>query len=103
MLPFYHIFDAFVKMLNTFSCLYNRRRNSKGKIYSRSKQRRKREFFPLNAENVKNLWRSFADLGIFEASAIDTTNQTVDYFIMALMILGSFSINWNSLFAVPVG
>jgi len=44
----------------------------------RATERMQREFFPLNAEIVRDLWNSFADLGIYEPNAVDTTGQTAE-------------------------
>ena len=45
---------------------------------SRATERQQREYFPLNAEIIKDLWASFSDLGIYESHAIDTTAQTAE-------------------------
>ena len=53
-------------------------RPSEATTVSRATERPQRDFFPLTAEIVKDLWGSFADLGIYESNAIDTTGQTVE-------------------------
>jgi len=45
---------------------------------SRVAGRTQRDSFPLNIEIVKNLWSSFADLGIYESHTVDTTSQTIE-------------------------
>lgn len=44
----------------------------------RATNREQRDYFPLNCEAVKAVWRSFCDLGSYESNIIDTTGQTVD-------------------------
>ena len=44
----------------------------------RATERAPRDCFPLTADIVKNLWNSFADLGIYEPNAVDTTGQTAE-------------------------
>jgi cytidylate kinase len=44
----------------------------------RVNNREQNEYFPLSDEVVKNLWRSFTDLGKYESHVLDTTAQTVD-------------------------
>lgn len=43
----------------------------------RAAEREQRACFPLDAAVVSGLWRMFADLGEFEAHAVDTSFQTV--------------------------
>jgi cytidylate kinase len=43
----------------------------------RVNNREQNEYFPLSDEVVKNLWRSFTDLGKYESHVLDTTAQTV--------------------------
>lgn len=43
----------------------------------RAANREQRKEFPLDGEAVKKMWNMFADLGEYEANAVDTTNQTV--------------------------
>ena len=45
---------------------------------SRATARTHKDCFPLTAEIVKNLWHSFANLGIYESNIVDTTGQTVE-------------------------
>jgi len=44
----------------------------------RAAARPHKDCFPLNAEVVKDVWRSFANLGTYEPNAVDTTGQTVE-------------------------
>jgi hypothetical protein len=44
----------------------------------RVNNREQNEYFPLSDEVVKNLWRSFTDLGKYESHVLDTTAQTVN-------------------------
>jgi len=45
---------------------------------SRITERTNKDCFPLNADVVKDIWHSFADLGIYEPNVIDTTSQTIE-------------------------
>lgn len=45
---------------------------------SRVTNRQQNDYFPLNNDVVKNLWRSLSDLGIYESHVVDTTAKTVD-------------------------
>lgn len=53
-------------------------RPSEETTVSRENGRTHQDYFPLNAKIVRNLWHSFADLGIYKSNAIDTTDQTVE-------------------------
>ena len=44
----------------------------------RATERTQRDSFPLTVEAVKNLWYSFADLGVYKSNTVDTTGQTVE-------------------------
>lgn len=44
----------------------------------RATERKQREFFPLNSEVLRDLWKSFMHLGKYEKHVLDTTGQTVD-------------------------
>jgi cytidylate kinase len=50
----------------------------------RATERQQREFFPLNAEIIENLWISFTNLGKYESHVLDTTGQTIDESVMAI-------------------
>ena len=41
-------------------------------------EREQKADFPLSYEVIKNIWRSFSDLGQYEANVVDTTDQTVE-------------------------
>jgi len=43
----------------------------------RATGREHKDFFPLNAQIVKDVWRNFTDLGAYESNVIDTTGQAV--------------------------
>lgn len=45
---------------------------------SRALERTQRDYFPLNREDIKNVWRSLSDLGKYESNVVDTTAQTID-------------------------
>lgn len=53
-------------------------RPSEAETVSRATTREQREYFPLNAEVVQELWQSIADLGAYESYAVDTTGQSVE-------------------------
>ena len=53
-------------------------RPSEATTVSRAIKRTQRDAFPLPIEAVKNLWNSFADLGVYESNSIDTTGHTVE-------------------------
>jgi chloramphenicol 3-O-phosphotransferase len=62
---------------------------------SRVIDREKNQFFPLTDEVVKNLWNSFADMGIYESHKIDTTGLTADEsaaLIQKMLAEGAFRI-----------
>ena len=44
----------------------------------RATEREQKADFPLSYEVIKNIWRSFSDLGQYEANVVDTTDQTVE-------------------------
>ena len=44
----------------------------------RAAERQQREYFPLDAEIIKNVWGSFNNLGEYESHVLDTTGQTVE-------------------------
>lgn len=45
---------------------------------SRAFERTPRDYFPLNRDDIKNVWNSLADLGKYESNVVDTTAQIVD-------------------------
>lgn len=45
---------------------------------SRAFERTQRDYFPLNHDDIKNVWNSLSDLGKYESNVVDTTTQTID-------------------------
>lgn len=45
---------------------------------SRAFERTQRDYFPLNRDDIKNVWSSLSDLDKYEANVVDTTAQTID-------------------------
>lgn len=45
---------------------------------SRAFERTQRDYFPLNRDDIKNVWNSLSDLGKYESNVVDTTTQTID-------------------------
>lgn len=45
---------------------------------TRAARREQRDYFPLTAEVVSEVWQAFSDLGSYESHAIDTGVQTVE-------------------------
>lgn len=43
----------------------------------RAMARQQREFFPLSAEAIRDVWRSFTDMGQYESHVLDTTDQSI--------------------------
>ena len=61
----------------------------------RATDREQRDYFPLNYEVIKDIWRSLSDLGIYESNVIDTTDQTVDEsvtLIQKMLLEGAYRI-----------
>lgn len=44
----------------------------------RALERTQRDYFPLNRDDIKNVWSSLSDLGKYESNAVNTTAQTID-------------------------
>ncbi|MBD5138089.1 MAG: AAA family ATPase [Ruminococcus sp.] len=62
----------------------------------RAANREQREEFPLDEEAVRKMWHMFAELGEYEANAVDTANQTVSEsaaLIQKLLSEGKFRIS----------
>lgn len=53
-------------------------RPDKETTVERATCRQQRDFFPLNAETVEDVWNSFTGLGEYELNVLDTTDQTID-------------------------
>lgn len=45
---------------------------------SRALERTQRDYFPLNRDDIKNVWNSLSDLDKYESNVVDTTAQTID-------------------------
>lgn len=45
---------------------------------SRALERTQRDCFPLNRDDIKNVWSSLSNLGEYESNVVDTTAQTID-------------------------
>lgn len=45
---------------------------------SRALERTQRDYFPLNRDDIKNVWNSLSDLDKYESNVVDTTTQTID-------------------------
>lgn len=64
----------------------------------RATERQQREFFPLNAEIIKDLWDSFTNLGKYEPYTVNTTGQTVEesaMIIQKMLFESNFRIELN--------
>ena len=70
----------------------------------RAAARRQREFFPLDTENIRDLWNSFSNLGKYESHVVDTTGQTVEEsaaIIQKMLDEGNFCIVGHDDLGVP--
>ena len=65
-------------------------RPDQGTTVARATQRQQRDFFPLNVVTIQDVWRSFTNLGQYEAHVLDTTGQSIDE---SVVIIKEFLLN----------